>query len=130
VQGGEPDLPAAQVADHGDQVLQGAGKPVECGDDEGVPGLHEPQRGGQLGPVGVLAGPLVGEDPAAAGPAEGVELPVELLPSRRHPGVPDPDAGQRDGLGCQQQAAGFWRRVHARIFSENGHARLLKRPCS
>jgi hypothetical protein len=31
VQGGEPDLAAAQVGDHGDQILQGPGQPVRAG---------------------------------------------------------------------------------------------------
>jgi len=67
VEGGEADVAAAEVGHGGDQVLQGPAEPVEGRDDEGVAGGHEREAGGELGPVGVLAGLLLGEDaPAAA----------------------------------------------------------------
>lgn len=100
VQRGERDLAAAQVPHGGDQVLQRAGEPVQGGHHESVPGLHELQRGAQLGPVSVPAGLLVGEDPPAPGRGERVDLPVELLPARGHPRVADPDAGQLSRLGA------------------------------
>jgi len=81
VQRSEPDAAAAQVRDGGDQVLQRAGEPVQGGHDEGVAGLQELQRGAQLGPVGVLAGLLVGEDPAAPGPVSASVCRSSFCPS-------------------------------------------------
>ena len=52
MQGAEADAAAAEVCDDSDQVLEGAGEPVEAGDDEGVAGPEVVQAGGQLGPVG------------------------------------------------------------------------------
>ena len=69
VQRGEADLTPAQLADCGDQILQGTRQPVQRRHHQGVPGRHELQARGQLGPVGVAAGLLLGEDaPAAGGP--------------------------------------------------------------
>jgi hypothetical protein len=69
VQRGEADLTPAQLADRGDQILQGTRQPVQRRHHQGVPGRHELQARGQLGPVGVAAGLLLGEDaPAAGGP--------------------------------------------------------------
>ncbi len=109
VQRGGPDAAAAQVAHGGDQVLQGAGEPVERGHDERVSGLCEVQAGGELGTVGVAAGLLLGEDPpavgsrqSAVGGGERVDLALELLPTGRHPGVADADVGEHRRLGGEE----------------------------
>jgi hypothetical protein len=72
---------AAQIADGGDEILQGPRQPVQRRDNEGVACMHELQAGGELGSVGVAAGLLLGEDPPAPGGFEGVDLSFEFLPA-------------------------------------------------
>lgn len=124
VQRGEPDLPPAQVGDHGDEVLQGPRQPVQRRHDQGVAGGHELQARGQLRPVGVPAGELLGEHPPAAGGAQRVELPLQLLPAGGDPGVADPDLGQQRRLG-HQQLGRLPRARHTGMLSENGSRPLL-----
>jgi hypothetical protein len=87
VQALEPDAVSAQRADDSDQVGQGPGQPVQARDDQGVAGPQVVQTGGQLGPVGVLARELVGEDAEAARLGQGVLLAVEQLAGGADPGV-------------------------------------------
>jgi len=54
------------------------------------------------GRVGVFAQQLVGEHPDAVGLGQGAGLPVQDLPGRRHPGVPDQRTGQFRRLGREQ----------------------------
>ena len=69
VQALEADTVPAQRADDLDQVGQRPGQPVQARHDQGVAGPQVVQAGGQLGPVGVLARQLVGEDAEAAASA-------------------------------------------------------------
>ena len=84
---------------------QGAGEPVQARHDQGVAGPQVVQAGGQLGPVGVLAGQLVGEDAEAARLGQGVLLAVQQLAGGADPGVADQRAGP-DGRFRGQQVAG------------------------
>ena len=89
------------VRDDGDQVVQRAGEPVQARARPGCrPAAGSPGRP-QLGPVGVLAGLLVGEHPQAARLGQGVQLAVQPLPAGGHPGVPDQRTGQRDRIGIR-----------------------------
>jgi hypothetical protein len=94
VQRGEPDLAPAQLADHRDQILEGAAVAVERGDHEGVAALEEGVAGLELRAGVVLAGFPVHEDPPAPGRVECVGLPVEVQPVGRDPGVADADLDQ------------------------------------
>jgi hypothetical protein len=132
-QGAEADAAAAQLRDDSDQVLEGAGEPVEAGDDEGVAGAEVVQAGGQPGPVGGLARLLVREHADAPGVGEGAGLPVEGLPGGRHPGVADAGAGQLDRLGGQlvgqADKVGSWCRGHSRIVrTEKGSWPVVEHP--
>jgi hypothetical protein len=77
----------AQRGDDLDQVGQRPGQAVQAGHDQGVAGSQVVQAGGQLGPVGVLAGQPVGEDAKAARLSEGALLPVQQLAGGADPGV-------------------------------------------
>jgi hypothetical protein len=93
----EPDTAAAQLADQGDEVLQGSGQSVQARYDEGVAGAKVGQARDQAGSVGVAAGLLVGEHLDAAGLGQGVDLSVEQLRVRRH-------------LHLTRAGSRFWRR--------------------
>jgi hypothetical protein len=84
---------------------QRPGQPVQARHDQGVAGPQVVQAGGQLGPVGVFAGQLVGEHAQAARFGQGVLLPVEQLAGGADPGVADQRAGPH-GRFRGQQAAG------------------------
>lgn len=71
VQALEAHAGAAQVSDQGDEVLQGAGEPVQV-----VQGRVE------LFALGGTAGLPLGEHPQAPGFLQGADLPVEDLSSR------------------------------------------------
>jgi len=58
----EPDTAPTQRADDADQVGQRPGQPLQARHHQGVAGPQVVQASGQLGPVGVLARQLVGED--------------------------------------------------------------------
>jgi hypothetical protein len=118
VQALEPDALPAQRSNDLDQVCQGPRQPVQAGHHQGVAGPQVIQAGRQLGPVGVLAGQLVGEDAEAARLGQGVLLPVEQLAGGADPGVADQGAGLYGRLGGQQAARGFWD-----ISVQRGHTR-------
>jgi len=78
----KPHAPGVQGRDGLDEVFEGAAKPVEAPDDEGIPG---PQlRDGLLEAVAVCdgAGGGVGEDPVATRALERVSLQGEGLVCR------------------------------------------------
>ena len=54
MQGAEADAAAAEVCDDSDEVLEGAGEPVEAGDDEGVAGPEVVQQVASSGRSAVL----------------------------------------------------------------------------
>src|SRR6266545_615119 len=58
----EADAVGAHLADEGDEVLERPAEPGQFGDDQGVTGAGVLHRLNELGPVGLLAGQLVGED--------------------------------------------------------------------
>jgi hypothetical protein len=106
----EPDPALAQPADDADQVGQGPGQPARAGHDQGVAGPQVFRAGGQLrpvGPVGVLARQLVGEDARAARLGQGVLLAVEQLAGGTDPGVADQGPGPHGRLRGQKVAEGF-----------------------
>jgi hypothetical protein len=76
-----------------DQVGRRPGQPVQARYDQDVAGPQVVQAGGQLGPVGVLAGQLSGEDAEAARLGQGAPLTVQQLAGRADPGVADQDPG-------------------------------------
>lgn len=82
-------------------VLEEAGESVQRWHDEGVPGVHELEAGGQFRPVGVASGLLLGEDAPAAGGFERVELALQFLSAGRYPGVADADVGELRWLGVE-----------------------------
>ena len=85
----------------------GTGKPVQARHDQGVAGPQVVQAGGQLGPVGVLARQLVGEDAEAARLGQGVLLAVQQLAGGADPGVTDQRTGPDGRLRGQKVAGGF-----------------------
>ena len=107
VQALEADTVPAQRADDCDQVGQRPGQPVQARHDQGVAGPQVVQAGGQLGPVGVLARQLVGEDAEAARLGQGVLLAVQQLAGGADPGVADQRAGPHGRLRGQKVAGGF-----------------------
>jgi hypothetical protein len=60
-------------------VAQGAAKPVQLPDHQGVAGAQLVQDGGELGSVGAGATGAVGEHAVAAGLSERVDLEVGVL---------------------------------------------------
>ena len=103
----EPDTAATQCADDGDQVGQGPGQPVQARHDQGVAGPQVVQAGGQFGPVGVLAGQLVGKDAEAARLGQGALLPVQQLAGGADPGVADQGTGPYGRFRGEKVARGF-----------------------
>ena len=73
--------------------------PVQARHHQGVAGPNVVQARAQLGPVGALAGQLVGIDPDAAGLAQSALLPVKVLLTGRDPGVADQGTGEDGRLG-------------------------------
>jgi hypothetical protein len=128
VQGGEADLAALEVGDHGDEVFHGAAVPVEAGDDEGVAFGEEGMAGLKLGAQRGLAGLLVGEDPAAAGLFEGVDLPFEVLATGRDPGVADADLRPGRGEGAEEIVGELQRVRHGVDSLNKGSSELLNPP--
>ena len=104
VQALEADTLPAQRADDLDQVGQGPGQPVQARHGQGVAGPQVVQAGRQLGPVGVLARELVGEDAEAARPGQGVLLAVEQLARGADPSVADQGVGPHGRFGGEKAA--------------------------
>ena len=107
VQALEPDPAPAQRGDDRDQVGQRPGQPVQARHDQGVAGPQVVQAGGQLGPVSIFAGQLVGEDAEAARLGQGVLLAVEQLAGGADPGVADQRAGPDGRFRGEKVAGGF-----------------------
>ena len=103
---------------------QRPGQPVQARHDQGVAGPQIVQAGRQLGPVGVLAGQLVGEDAEAAGLGQGVLLAVQKLPGGADPGVADQGTGPSGRFRGEKVAGGFGgfggRHSHTRNCIKNG----------
>jgi hypothetical protein len=124
VQALEAHAAAAQISDQGDEVLQGAGEPVQAEDNEGVPRAQVVKGRVELFTLGGAAGLLLGEHPQAPGFLQGADLPVEDLSLARDPGVPDQGAGQDGGFG--REAVDLVRGLHhVRNCTENGRLGLL-----
>ena len=107
VQALEANALSAQRADDLDQVGQGTGQPVQARHDQGVAGPQVVQAGRQLGPVGVLAGQLVGEDAEAARLGQSVLLAVQQLAGGADPGVADQRTGPHGRFRGQKAAGSF-----------------------
>ena len=132
VQALEPDPVPAQRGDDGDQVGQGPGQPVQARHDQGVAGPQVVQAGRQLGPVGVLAGQLVGEDAEAASLGQGVLLAVQQLAGGADPGVADQRTGPDGRFRGEKVTGGCGgiggRRGHTRTLEERAPAGLMDTP--
>ena len=100
--------------------------------DQGVAGPQVVQASGHLGPVGVLAGQLVGEHAEAARLGQGVLLAVQQLAGGADPGVADQRAGPDGRLGGQKVVRDFGGTGvgcgHTRDCRRNGPAELLDTP--
>lgn len=83
------DFAPSQVGGQIQQVAQGAGRPGQAGDDEGVTRSQVVQGFVQLGPAVELAGCLVDEDTVTSGGCQRVALAVGILVASADPAVAD-----------------------------------------
>ena len=89
LQDDQADAALAQLVGEREQVLQRPHRAGQAGDDEHVALAQIGQRLVQLGPLGELAGRLVGEDLVASVGGQVIDLAVVFLAAGGHPRVPD-----------------------------------------
>lgn len=70
----EPDAAFGERADDLEQVRQRSSEAVQAPDVQRVAGAEKVERGGELGPVGLLARGVLREDPRAADAVQRIEL--------------------------------------------------------
>jgi hypothetical protein len=113
----------------GDEVLDGAAEPVERRDDESVTGTQVVEDLPEFFALGVLAGLLVREDPAASGIGEHADLPVEQLPLGGHACVSHKIAGSDDWNRGEEIGGVVVRRLlHPQIVQKRAMPTFLSMP--